>query len=509
MTGPVLAFDVAATKGARLTRIDPVKMSADDVAHAAASSAETEDRATLAAVFAGLMGVDLQRADLLEAARAGDGLPLERVTEALNEHGLKAQVGTGQAQTPALAETADGGMVLVLASEQTMLTVFDADAKGRQREVPEADLNLSGRTITAHVAPEELTRRHGKKGKAEHWFWSHLLRQRRLLGEVGLGSFVANILAVAVALFSLQVYDRVIPHQSVSTLWVLAIGAGFAMLMEASLRIARARLMDSAGRRIEIKVQSLLMGRLLGMKADTNRSPSQTFAAMRDFSQVREFFTSSTIGSLTDLPFIILFLALVASIGGNIVWILFIGGILMVMPSLFVQKRMMALTHATQGASTKQSRLLQEAIYGADTIKSQRGEDRFRRDWSELVALSSLASTDQRKLSSTLTSWAQGVQQATYVAAVIAGTYLVFAGEFTVGSIIAVGILTSRTLAPLTQIAGTMARWGNVNRRSTASMPLPRRRRIVAKVAAICAARQSPAHSSCARCNSPMTKRVL
>lgn len=462
MTGPVLAFDIKATKGAKLTRIEPARMSEDEVAQAAVSAAGTEDRATLAAVFAGLMGVDLQRADLLEAVRARNGLSLERVTEALNSHGLKAQLGTGQAQTPALAETDAGGLVLVLASENAMLTVFDADAKGRQREVPEADLNLSGRTITAHVAPDELTRRHGKTGKAEHWFWSHLVRQKRLLGEVALGSFVANILAVAVALFSLQVYDRVIPHQSVSTLWVLAIGAGVAMLMEACLRIARARLMDSAGRRIELKVQSLLMGRLLGMKADPNRSPSQTFAAMRDFSQVREFFTSSTIGSLTDLPFIILFLALVASIGGNIVWILFAGGILMVVPSLFVQKRMMALTHATQGASTKQSRLLQEAIYGVDTIKSQRGEGRFRRDWSELVALSSLASTDQRKLSSTLTSWAQGVQQATYVSTVVAGAYMVFAGEFTIGTIIAIGILTSRTLGPLNGLAGILSRWTNV-----------------------------------------------
>jgi ATP-binding cassette, subfamily C, bacterial LapB len=103
---------------------------------------------------------------------------------------------------------------------------------------------------------------------------------------------------------------------------------------------------------------------------------------MRDFASVREFFTASTIGTLTDLPFIVLFLALVASIGGNVVWVLFIGGILMVLPSFFLQKKMMALTQATQGASTKSSRMLHEVIYEADTIKAHRGEDRFRRLWS-------------------------------------------------------------------------------------------------------------------------------
>ena len=127
-----------------------------------------------------------------------------------------------------------------------------------------------------------------------------------------------------------------------------------------------------------------------------------------------------------------------------------------------MQKKMIRLTRETQGASAKSSRLLHEAIFELDTVKTQRGEARIERIWSELTTLSAVKSSEQRKLASALTFWSQGVQQATYVSAVIMGTYLVFAGQFTVGSIIATGILTSRTLAPLTQLAGTMARWGNV-----------------------------------------------
>ncbi len=477
MKGPVLAFDVNATRGAKLTRIEPVKMPAAEVATpetttpSARFSEKAIARAEIASLYAGLLGVELQKTDLLERLTADNGADLssEAIASALSKVGLITNVKKAgkltAAMWPALAEMTSGQVVLVMGQEGDTLTVYDTTCNGNQAEVAVAEFTkaFAGQVIRADVAVAELSRRHANKGQSEHWFWGKIQSYRRIIFEVALGSFVANLLAVAVALFSLQVYDRVIPHQSTATLWVLAIGAGIAMLLEAFLRIARARLMDGAGRRIELQIQELLMDKLLGMQSgQKGQTPSGTFAAVREFSAIREFFTASTIGTLTDLPFIVLFLALVASIGGNVVWVLFIGGILMVLPSFFMQKKMMELTMATQGASTKSSRLLHEAIYDADTIKAQRGEDRFKRIWSELTALSSLATSEQRKLATTLTFWSQGVQQATYVSAVVVGTFMVFQGQFTVGTIIAVGILTSRTLGPLTQLAGTLARWSNV-----------------------------------------------
>jgi ATP-binding cassette subfamily C protein LapB len=474
MTGPVLSFDMNATRGAKLVKADPVitpDVANDALRPTARFSEKAIARAEIASLYAGLLGVELQRTDLLErmTADSGEDLSSDAIAAALSNVGLITKVNKARKITdklwPALAEMTSGQVILVMRQDGEILTVYDTTQTGNQAEVPVTDFApvFAGHIIRADVAVEELTRRHANKGEAEHWFWGKIKSYRRIIFEVALGSFVANLLAVAVALFSLQVYDRVIPHQSTATLWVLAIGAGFAMLLEAFLRIARARLMDGAGRRIELQIQELLMDRLLGMQSgQKGQTPSGTFAAVRDFSAIREFFTASTIGTLTDLPFIVLFLALVASIGGNVVWVLFIGGILMVLPSFFMQKKMMELTMATQGASTKSSRLLHEAIYDADTIKAQRGEDRFKRIWSELTALSSLATSEQRKLATTLTFWSQGVQQATYVSAVVVGTFMVFQGQFTVGTIIAVGILTSRTLGPLTQLAGTLARWSNV-----------------------------------------------
>lgn len=480
MSGPVVSLDLARIKPAQ--EAEPPQLQADTTPEETTPqpepprqdrfSARAQARADLAATYAGLLGADMVRQDLLEAmggSQTAEDITPKAIARALTEAGLICNLLTVKTLKPdlwpAMVEMTSGQILLVLAQEDDRLVIYDKTCHDNRTEVPvdEFLLYFTGTVLRAGMAASMLARKHKTEARKGHWFWSEMAGFRRNFGEIALGSFVANLLAVAVAMFSLQVYDRVIPHQSTATLWVLAIGAGLAMLLEASLRIARARLMDGAGRRIEMSIQKLLMDKVLGMRRGLpGQSPSQIFSAVKEFGSIREFFTASTIGTLTDLPFIVLFLALVASIGGNVVWVLVIGGILMVLPSFFLQKRMMDLTRQTQGASTRSTKLLHEVIYEADTIKAQRGEARFRQIWAELTALSSVATSEQRKLASTLTFWAQGVQQATYVAAVVTGTFMVFAGEYTVGTIIAVGILTSRTLGPLTQLAGTLARWSNV-----------------------------------------------
>ncbi|MEM9579403.1 MAG: ATP-binding cassette domain-containing protein [Pseudomonadota bacterium] len=436
-------------------------------------SQRVRNRADLIRLYASILGVQAVQADLLEtvasASDAGDDMAPDGWVQGLRRAGLRAETGHVNDLTvdlwPAIAQMTSGQFVLVLGQARDDVAIYDPSCPDNRALVPFAEFNpyFSGTIIKAEALLEQISDAHKEATLKEHWFWGQFGKFRRNFGEVVLGSFVANVLAVAVALFALQVYDRVIPHQSEATLWVLAGGAGIALMMEALLKVARARLLDGAGRQIELDVQATLMERLLGMRSDLKgRSPSQLFSAMREFGSVREFFTASTVGTITDIPFIFLFLLLVASIAGPIVWILILGGIVMVLPSYFLQKKMIRLTEETQGASAKAARLLQEALFELDTVKTQRAEDRVRRMWAELTTLSAMKSSEQRKLSSSLTFWSQGIQQATYVSAVVAGAYMVFAGQFTVGSIIATGILTSRTLAPLTQLAGTMARWGNV-----------------------------------------------
>lgn len=436
-------------------------------------SDKATSRAEMIRMLAGRLGIEARRPDVLEAlareAGCDDSYDAVAIKAGLEAAGLLAELEEPDSLVPtlwpAIALMSNGQTILVLGQQDGSLTIYDETGTDMQSEVAIAEFGpyFSGQVLRAEAPVQALSQTHASVDDNTHWFWGQFKRFRRHFGEVALGSFVANLLAVSVALFSLQVYDRVIPHQSEATLWVLAAGAGMALLLEAFLKVARSQLLDGAGRQIELGVQKTLMDRLLGMRSDlAGRSPSQLFSAMREFGSVREFFTASTVGSLADIPFIFVFLTLVWSIAGSVVWVLIAGGILMVVPGFLMQKKMIRLTQEMQGASSKQSRLLQEVVVELDTIKTQRAEDRFARSWEELVAVQALKSSEQRKLAASLTFWSQGVQQATYVGAVITGTYLVFAGEFTVGSIIAVGILSSRTLAPLTQLSGIMARWGNV-----------------------------------------------
>ncbi|WP_072779680.1 ATP-binding cassette domain-containing protein [Marivita hallyeonensis] len=446
---------------------------ANEPARAPRYSDRVVARTELIRTYAGRLGLTTVASDITEAIgqhQDASGMVGEDALMAgAKAAGLLAQALNVPRPTPdhwpAIALMTNGQAVLVLSQDRMTLTIWDDGAPDKTERVDVAEFApfYSGTMIRGEAPVQALVDTHADTGHKGHWFWGSFTNYTRQFGEVALGSFVANVLAVSVALFSLQVYDRVIPHQSSATLWVLAIGAAMALMLEAFLKVARSTLLDGAGRQIETGVQQTLLNRLLGMRSDAaGRSPSQLFASMREFSSVREFFTAGTVGALADIPFIALFLLLVWSIAGSVVWVLIAGAVLMVIPGVFLQKKMIRLTQEMQGASTKQSRLLNEAVSELDTIKTQRAEDRFARHWEELTSVQAVKSSEQRRLAAALTFWSQGVQQATYVGAVIAGTYLVFAGEFTVGSIIAVGILTSRTLAPLTQLSGIMARWGNV-----------------------------------------------
>ncbi len=484
MTDRIIAFDINA---ARVSGADGGAMprgtsGTGRSAPKPNSISKARARAELASAYAGLLGAQIPAADILEqmllavgeATAAVTGVPAgevspEQVAAVLKVAGMQVEIEQiSEAEPghwPAIAVMTSGQMVLVIGQDRGSVTVYDKTRPDGRAEVPILEFApfFSGKIVRARSTLRQIEERHRLLDGRSHWFWGEFLTQRRTFAEVAIGSLFANILAVAVALFSLQVYDRVIPHKSEATLWVLAGGAFLAMLMEGALKQARSSLMDVSGRKIELSVQKLLMERLLGMKASpAARSPSQLFSAMREFSSVREFFTATTIGGLADVPFIFVFLALVASIGGNLVWVLVVGGILMVLPGFLMQKKMIALTKATQGASARASKLLMEAIFEHETVNTQRGQDKFKRLWEELTTLSAVKSSEQRKLSAWLTGWAQGVQQGTYILVVVIGTYKVFSGDFTVGSIIAIGMLTTRTLGPLTQLSGTLARWSNV-----------------------------------------------
>lgn len=322
---------------------------------------------------------------------------------------------------------------------------------------------FSGTYLAASESLEEIEARVIATPQEGHWFWREIRAQKSLFRDAVIGSLCANLLAACIALFSLQIYDRVIPHQSTATLWVLVAGVSIAVIIEAALRIARAHLLDATGKQLELRLSQFLFEKLLGGRLSQQAmSPGAKVQAIKEFGSVREFFTATSIGSAADIPFAIIFLGLIFTIAGAVALpVLFAMG-LIILPSLIAQKKIAILSEETLGASTAAGKLLIEASYAQSSIKANQAEGSFQKKWEEIVSLNALKTTEQRILSASLTHSAHAIQQGAYVVAIIMGVFLVFAGEFTVGSIIAVSILTTRTLSPITQLSSIIMRWQQV-----------------------------------------------
>lgn len=421
-------------------------------------------------VFIRQFGKDLSAEDLTAGLPSNtQDIPEQLVTRALARSGLAGRVVhtdiLSKSDFPACVMLKNGQYVVITRREEDEYVLADVAIPGGQKRIPVDHLSklYGGMYITALPQLEDIQHRHVGPGHQQHWFWGQFKTQRTLIFDIVLGSLVANLLAVAVSLFALQVYDRVIPNQSLTSLWALVAGCILAIILEASLRISRSYLMDISGRSIELELSSFLLQKLNGIRLSARpASPGSLVYMMREFGSVREFFTNSSIGSAADIPFVLIFLALIYGIAGNVVWIIVAAMVLIVTPSLLLQGTMARLSAEMLGGTSAAGKLLTELSYGQETVKAVRGESFFQRKWEEINTLNAAKTTQQRSIAAMLTYWASGIQQVAYVSAVVAGVYLVFAGEFTVGTIIAVSILSSRTLAPVTQLAGTMARWQQV-----------------------------------------------
>lgn len=342
-------------------------------------------------------------------------------------------------------------------------TVFDND-NDSLISIPKATLasQSTGEMLKLTRKLDALQTRHVGARPKGHWFWGHFGPLRAQIGDVILASSFANILAVTVALFALQVYDRVVPNQNTATLWVLVGGAVLAIGMEFLLRVSRARLIDKAGQGIEIAVNRDLFERLINTRLDGRTMPAGSAVnAMREFAAVKEFFAASAAGVVTDLPFMFIFLLVIYAIAGPVVIVVALGAAAMIIMGLVFQRRIYALSRDMLGGTTASLRILTEVSYGLETVRSHNAAPWFQRNWEEVIALNAQQSSDHRRLTAALSFGAGALQMLTYVGAITAGVYMFFANQLSVGGIIAVSILTSRTLAPIVQLSAVISRWQN------------------------------------------------
>ena len=366
---------------------------------------------------------------------------------------------------PICAKMTDGTYrnVISFVNEKFQVSNIEAPDTYIEVNIQDMDAAFAGTYLIAAPTVEALQEQRVGSPERGHWFWKHITSQPWVTLEIFIATVVANLLAVAVSLFALQVYDRVIPNASFQTLWVLAAGALVAIIFESLLRISRGRLIDDMGRQVDITLSAEILGKLQGMRLSGRQmGPAALGSMMREFSSVREFFTATAMGSISDIPFVFVFLALIYVIAGPVVWTIVAAMGVIVILSLFARRSLSRISEDMQGANSAQSQLLNELTYGAEAIKLHRAENKFQKAWEDISILISAKVQEQRAVSARLTFMSQAVQQMAYISAVVVGVYMVLSGEFTVGAIIAVSILTTRSIAPITQLSGAISRWQQV-----------------------------------------------
>ncbi len=295
-----------------------------------------------------------------------------------------------------------------------------------------------------------------------HWFWGALLEQSPLYRDVIGAALLINLFALVMPLFSMNVYDRVVPNNAIDTLWVLALGVFLIFAMDFMMRLLRGHFIDLASARIDVKLSALIMERVLGMRLEARPASVGSFASnLRSFESVRDFIASATVTALIDFPFAIIFLLVITWISWPLVFIPILGLIIGLVYAYLIQHKMHELAETTYRASALRNASLVESLTSLETIKTQGAEGVIQNKWERTTAFLARTCAQMRLLSASATNGAMTITQVVNVLLIVAGVYLIQERLLTMGGLIAVTMLGGRAIAPLGQAVGMLMQFQN------------------------------------------------
>jgi ATP-binding cassette subfamily C protein LapB len=292
-----------------------------------------------------------------------------------------------------------------------------------------------------------------------HWFWRPMLRMWPSWIQIAFAAFIINLLGLATPIFVMNVYDRVIPNLAIPTLWALSAGVAIALIFEMTLRQLRTVVLDQAAQRVDMKVSADLFEHAIGASMETRQEATGALAnRIRDFDSVKDFFASASLIAIVDLVFVFVFILLLWLIVGPLAFVP-LGAIPVVIAATLLLQFPLSrsVRHAQTQASSKQG-VLVESLSAVETVKTIGAEGTLQRRWEEAVVANARFASRVRFWSSLAVHFTTGVQQAVSILIIIWGVFLVAEGKITIGGLIAANILGSRILAPLGNIAMTIAR---------------------------------------------------
>ncbi len=295
-----------------------------------------------------------------------------------------------------------------------------------------------------------------------HWFWGALIEQWPVYKDILYAALLVNIFALAMPLFSMNVYDRVVPNFGIETLWMLSAGMLLVLVLDYVLRLLRGHFMDLASARIDVKLSALIMEKVLGMRMVERPASVGSYAAnLRSFESIRDFVASATVTAIIDLPFAILFLVVILWISWPLVFIPILMSVILMVYSYIIQQRMQELSETTFRAAALRNATLVESLTALETIKAQGAEGLMQEKWEKTASFLARTGSELRLMSSSVINGTATLQQFSSLITVIAGVYLIHERMLTMGGLIACSMLMGRALAPLAQMAGLLMQYQN------------------------------------------------
>ena len=299
-----------------------------------------------------------------------------------------------------------------------------------------------------------------KRRSAKQWFRYAIAKRWRSFAEGALSTVTVNVIALGSSFYSMQVYDRVVPTQGFSTLWVLTVGVLMAIVLELVMRQVRNRLVENACKAIDEELSGVFFGHALAIRMDQRPRTVGTFAAqIRHFEMVRNFMTSSTLFIFADAPFALMFVVVIAMIAGPVAVVPLIFIPISILAGLAFRSKLAKLTELHMQESNRKNGLLIEAIDGIESVKAAGAEWKMLDRWRALTHLLGRDELAIKNITNFSTNLTQTLQQLSYVGLMAAGVYAINEGNLTVGGLIACTIISGRALSPIAQISGLMVQW--------------------------------------------------
>lgn len=315
-------------------------------------------------------------------------------------------------------------------------------------------------SITYANTTEDMSVGTAAKIERQHWLFGTLGAFWRSYSRVALAAVFINLLAIASPIFTMNVYDRILPNKSISSLWVLALGVATAILFDLLLKTARAALIDHAGRKADLRISYMLFEKVLNSSLSARPASTGEYAnRVSQYEFVREFFTSNTVSTFIDTAFVFVFLLVIYAVSGWLVIVPVVAFIAAIIIGLVAQHRIGKRVAASLNEASQRQALLVESISTVETIKSLRAEAYLLRKWREHSKNAANTSEKIKELSAAAANLTAFIQQLVTVALVVAGAYAFDQGAVSTGAIIAAVMLSGRAVAPLGQLAMTISRF--------------------------------------------------